>query len=244
MWKLSKTRYCFVAMIACVLFTAIGCDNMRDGNRYKPYESSSFFEDGRASRPLVNGTVARGFLREDEAMYTGKKQGTLISKNPLDITDELILRGHNRYNIHCVVCHGPSGSGNGLAVERGFNQPPSFYDKRLRKAGAGHFYDVITNGRGVMASYANQLTPEDRWAVVAYIQHLQSLKPDPEARTASKTEAKVDSKEVPQTKIKTELKTETIAEDKADTITEIETETKTDTKTPVIDSKESNESTN
>ncbi len=167
---------------------------MRDGNRYKPYESSSFFKDGRASRPLVNGTVARGFLRDDEAYFTGRMKDQLIRKNPLKITDELILRGHNRYNIHCIVCHGPTGSGNGLVVERGFNQPPSFYDRRLRQAEAGHFYDVITNGRGVMASYANQLSPEDRWAVVAYIQHLQSLKPDPEAASATQDQIK-DSKE-------------------------------------------------
>ena len=152
-----------------------GCDNMRDGNRYKPYEASPFFQDTRSSRPLVEGALPRGFLREDEAFYTGALQGQQVVKIPMPVDEALILRGHNRYNIHCIVCHGATGLGNGLVVDRGFNQPPSFYDDRLLKSPAGHYYDVITNGYGVMSSYAKEISPEDRWAIVAYIQHLQSL---------------------------------------------------------------------
>ena len=160
-----------------------GCDNMRDGNRYKPYESSSFFDDGNSSRPLVNGTVADGYLREDSGFYQGKIGDNFVTKNPMLKTTEekeLIKRGANRYNIYCIVCHGPTGLGDGLVVERGFNQPPSFYDARLLDKEDGYYYNVITNGYGLMSQYAKELTPEDRWAVVAYIRWLQTIKPTKE----------------------------------------------------------------
>lgn len=172
----------FILTVTSLVFLN-ACDNMRDGNRFKPYEESSFFEDGNSSRPLVNGTVAHGYLRDDTQFYQGKDGENFINKNPmLSLKDEkeLIKRGADRYNIYCIVCHGPTGQGDGLVVERGFNTPPSFYDERLLNKEDGYLYNVITNGYGVMANYARELTPEDRWAVVAYIRWLQTIKPKQE----------------------------------------------------------------
>ncbi|HKP71055.1 MAG TPA: cytochrome c [Pyrinomonadaceae bacterium] len=170
--------------------------DMQDQPRYKAYKKSDFFSDNRASRNLPEGTVARGFLKENKALYTGKIDNpdlnaqvqtttdatgnTLVSSFPNDIdefpipvTKELVERGQNRYNIYCIVCHGPVGSGDGMVVRRGFPQPPTYHDDRLRNAPVGHFFDVMTNGWGKMNSYADKLSAADRWAVVAYIRALQ-----------------------------------------------------------------------
>ena len=188
MTKLSK----ILSFVSCFLFLVsfIGCDNMRDGNRYKPYEVSDFFKDGNSSRPTVEGTVPQGFLREDEAFYTGKLNDTLIKKIPMDVTDELVKRGHERFNIYCIVCHGPTGNGDGLAVAKGMAQPTSFHQARLKNIEDGHLFDVITNGRGQMKSYAKAVKPKDRWAIVAYIRYLQALTPtipDPEPTAQPET---------------------------------------------------------
>lgn len=154
------------------------CDNMRDGNRLKPYEPTEIFPNESSARVFVNGTVASGFLRNDDALYRGKSGEDFLKKNPLltdSNKDELIQRGADRYNIYCIVCHGPSGEGNGLVVERGFTPAPSFYDERLLAKEDGYYYSVISNGFGVMSSYAKELKPKDRWAVVAYIRWLQQL---------------------------------------------------------------------
>ncbi len=91
----------------------------------------------------------------------------------MPVTRQSLARGRERFNIYCAVCHGATGDGNGMIVQRGFPQPPSFHDQRLRDAPAGHFVDVITNGYGVMYSYASRVAPEDRWAIAAYIRALQ-----------------------------------------------------------------------
>lgn len=174
---------------------------MQDQPKYKPYKKSEFFNDGRASRELPAGTVPRGFLREDKAFYTGKKEGVVnvqvqtmtdtsgntvvtsfpdaIEEFPVPVTKGLIDRGQERYNIYCIVCHGPTGNGDGMIVRRGFVRPPTYHDDRLRNAPVGHFYDVITNGWGRMNGYAEKIQPADRWAIVAYIRALQySQNPD------------------------------------------------------------------
>jgi mono/diheme cytochrome c family protein len=170
--------------------------DMQDQPRYRAYKESDFFADKRASRNLPDGTVARGFLKEDKALHTGKIDNpnlsapvqtttdatgnTLVSSFPNDITEfpvpvtkELVDRGQDRYNIYCIVCHGPVGNGDGMIVRRGFPQPPTYHDDRLRNAPVGHFFDVMTNGWGKMNSYADKLSAADRWAVVAYIRALQ-----------------------------------------------------------------------
>ena len=157
----------------CGLFLA-GCRlDMHVQPKYKPLDPSSFFGDGRSARPEVPGTVAHGHLRADELLYTGRLNGQPADAFPFPITREVLVRGRERYNIYCSPCHDYTGSGGGLVVQRGFPPPPSYHLERLTKAPAGHFFDVITNGYGAMYSYASRVTPEDRWAIVAYIRALQ-----------------------------------------------------------------------
>ncbi|MCS7157936.1 MAG: cytochrome c [Blastocatellia bacterium] len=147
--------------------------DMHDQPRYEPLEGSTFFADSRASRPLVEGTVPRGFARMDEHLYTGKVRGQLAETFPFPITRSILERGRERYDIFCAPCHGRDGYGEGMIVQRGFRQPSSFHTDRLRQAPVGYFFDVITNGFGTMYSYASRIPPEDRWAIVAYIRALQ-----------------------------------------------------------------------
>jgi hypothetical protein len=151
-----------------------GCrQDMHDQPKYKPFKSSRFFSDGRASRPLIAGTVARGFLREDEHLYRGQVNGKDAETFPIPVTAELMVRGQERFNIYCTPCHDHTGNGLGMVVRRGLRRPPSFHQDRLRNAPVGHFYDVITNGFGLMQDYSAQIAPRDRWAIIAYIRALQ-----------------------------------------------------------------------
>ena len=126
-----------------------------------------------ASRPIVPHTVARGQLQEDEAFYTGKLGTNLVTALPMPVTRELLERGRERFEIYCSVCHGRTGEGNGMIVQRGFPVPPSYHIDRLREAPIGHFFDVMTQGYGIMYSYVERVKPEDRWAIAAYIRALQ-----------------------------------------------------------------------
>ena len=171
----------WIAVAAWLLAALVtpGCiQRMTDQPRYEPLEGSVLFEDGRASRPLVEGTIARGQLRVDAAFFTGKQNGALLTALPeraLAGRDAraLLDRGRLRFDIFCAVCHGRVGNGDGMVVRGGFPQPPSYHIDRLRGAPVGHFFNVITNGSGKMPSYAAQVPPEDRWAIAAYIQALQ-----------------------------------------------------------------------
>ena len=118
-------------------------------------------------------TVAQGQLHEDDAFFTGKIDGKLVPVLPKPVTREMLARGRERFDIYCAVCHGATGDGNGMIVQRGFPKPPSLHDRGLRDAPIGHFFDVMTNGYGVMYSYAARVTPDDRWAIAAYIRALQ-----------------------------------------------------------------------
>ena len=154
----------------------VGCRNdMHDQPRFKPLAQSDFYADLRSSRAPVEGTVARGDLREDSYFYTGK-----IGANPGDympaevpVNEETLERGRERFNIYCAPCHSRVGDGNGMLPQRGYRHPPSYHQDRLRKAPLGYFFDVMTNGFGAMPDYAMQITPEDRWKIVAYIRALQ-----------------------------------------------------------------------
>ena len=164
---------CLVFGTIVLLLTAACRQDMHDQPRYKPLARSSFFEDGRASRPLVAGTIARGHLHEDTRLYTGKEGDDPITKFPLPITKALLDRGQQRFNIYCAPCHDRAGTGLGMVVRRGLRRPPSYHTDRLRAAPVGYFFDVITNGFGAMPDYATQVQPQDRWAIVAYIRVLQ-----------------------------------------------------------------------
>jgi mono/diheme cytochrome c family protein len=159
---------------ALVLLALTGCrQDMHDQPKYKAQGKSDFFADSRVGRPLVAGTVARGFLRDDAAAFTGRENGTLVEAFPFPVTSAVMARGRERYDIFCAPCHGRTGWGDGLVVRRGYRRPPAFHDDRLREMAVGHFYSVITNGFGAMPDYAQQIPPEDRWAIVAYLRALQ-----------------------------------------------------------------------
>jgi mono/diheme cytochrome c family protein len=159
-------------VLACAVL--LGCrQDMHVQPKYVPEDPSTFFADGRSERQPVEGTVARGELRTDELLYTGRVNGTVVDVFPFPITAADLARGRERYNIYCSPCHDYTGSGNGMIVQRGFPSPPSFHLDRLRQAPAGHFFEVITNGVGRMYSYAARVAPEDRWRIAAYIRALQ-----------------------------------------------------------------------
>lgn len=157
---------CLASLMACQ-------QQMADQPRYKPLARSTFFGDERSGRPLVEGTVARGHLDADEQFYTGKSGGKLVDTFPFPITRAVLLRGQERFDIFCSPCHDRVGTGQGMVVRRGFRPPPSYHIERLRQAPVGHFFDVMTHGFGAMPDYAEQIPPEDRWAIVAYIRVLQ-----------------------------------------------------------------------
>ena len=163
----------FAAGLGLALGFSAGCDNLKYQARYDPLEPSDFFTDGNSARPLVAGAVARGDLRVDHAFYDGKVGSQPVDTLPVPLTRELLDRGRQRFDIFCAPCHGRTGEGNGMIVQRGFIQPPAYHIQRLREAPIGHFYDVMTNGFGAMYGYNYRIPPEDRWAIAAYIRVLQ-----------------------------------------------------------------------
>jgi mono/diheme cytochrome c family protein len=146
---------------------------MHDQPKYIPLRQSTFFVDQRSARPPVAGTVARGQLREDTLLYTGKVNGADATMFPFPIDEPVLRRGRERFDIYCSPCHARTGEGDGMIVRRGYRHPPSFHDERLRTVAVGHFFDVMTNGFGAMPDYAAQVSAEDRWAIAAYIRALQ-----------------------------------------------------------------------
>jgi cbb3-type cytochrome c oxidase subunit III len=156
---------------ACLFFSG-GCEylkqDMANQPKNKPLSPSPFFADGRSERPLVENTVARGSIADDQ-LFVPKDSNNF----PLPVNQALLERGEERYKIFCSPCHGLQGDGNGMIAMRGMKQPPSYHQDRLRQAPNGYFYDNITNGFGQMLSYSAQIPPRDRWAIIAYIRALQ-----------------------------------------------------------------------
>jgi mono/diheme cytochrome c family protein len=170
----ARRRLLGVAMAALSVVAAAGCrQDMHNQPKYRPLRGTAFFADGSSSRPVPEGTVARGTLDDNAAFFTGKVGNAPVRELPFKVDEALVSRGQDRYNIFCTPCHDTTGSGRGMVVQRGFKQPPSFHDERLRNAEAGYFFDVMTNGFGAMPDYKMQLSARDRWAVVAYIRALQ-----------------------------------------------------------------------
>lgn len=141
-----------------------GCQDqsMRQQKRYDTYEGSALWPDGTAARPLPVGAVAQ----------SDRGRAAAIAEPPA-VSPTLLARGRERFDIYCSPCHGLEGKGDGMVVQRGFPPPPSYHTGRLRAAPARYIFDVITNGYGVMYSYAGRVPPEDRWAIVAYVRALQ-----------------------------------------------------------------------
>lgn len=169
--KAAMFRIILTMLILCT-FTACRRD-MFNQPKSNPLRESDFFPDGSASLPIPPHTVARSDLQNDEAFNTGMIGTNLVTTFPFAVTREIIERGQQRFQINCVPCHGETGAGNGIVIARGFPAPPSYHIERLRAAPVGHFFDVMTRGYGVMLSQAERVTPEDRWAIAAYIRALQ-----------------------------------------------------------------------
>jgi mono/diheme cytochrome c family protein len=151
-----------------------GCrQDMQDQPRFKPLAESDFYSDLRSARPPVEGAVARGQLHEDTYFYSGRLGNNPGDYMPFPVTEDVLVRGRERFNIYCAPCHSRLGDGNGMIVQRGFRAPPSYHTERLRKAPLGYFFDVMTNGFGAMPEYASQIPARDRWTIVAYIRALQ-----------------------------------------------------------------------
>ena len=161
------------AFILLVALTGACRQDMHDQPKYRPLRGSEMFADKRSARPLVEGTVARGTLREDAAFYTGKTADGFVSEIPVKVTAELLARGQSQYQVFCAPCHGRTGRGDGMIVQRGFKKPSSYHVDRLRQMPIGYFYDVISIGFGAMSDYAAQVPPQDRWAIAAYVRTLQ-----------------------------------------------------------------------
>lgn len=177
-------RTYLLPLLGAGLLLASGCKPlfdirkaMYDQPKYEPLEKTEFFGDSRSARPLIEGTVAQGQLRLDDHLYDGLQiiDGDYRQAQtfPFEITAEDLDRGQQMYNVHCSVCHGLSGYGNGLVVQRGYKQAPSYHTDVLRNAPPGYFYSVIMNGYGQMMSYSHQIKVEDRWRIIAYIKTLQ-----------------------------------------------------------------------
>ena len=164
--------------LAFASLAAVAASGCRQGlfNQQKliPLRPGALWENSSSARPLPAGTVPRGFEREDSAYFKGTgPDGKFVTELPVQLTKELLLRGQERYNIFCSPCHGRTGDGLGMIVQRGFKRPPSFFIDRLRNERIGYFFDVDTNGFGKMSGYAAQVPVRDRWAIAAYIRTLQ-----------------------------------------------------------------------
>jgi Cytochrome C oxidase, cbb3-type, subunit III len=158
--------------VLCALGFA-GCDNtlrqdMANQPRQNPLSPTDFFADGRSERSAVENTVIRGSV-QDDSLFVAKDSNAF----PLPVTEELLVRGQQRYGIFCTPCHGIQGDGMGMVAMRGMKHPPSYHQERLRNVPNGYLYDVITNGFGAMYGYSAQIPPRDRWAIVAYLRALQ-----------------------------------------------------------------------
>ena len=148
--------------------------NMDWQDRFNAQEANPFFEDNRADRQPVEGTVSRGNLQANIAYYQGiENNGAFVDKIPASVSAEMIMRGKERFNIYCSMCHGGTGAGNGIITNYGIVRPPSFYDERIVNMPDGEIYSAIYNGVRTMSSYRHQIPVEDRWAIVSYIRTLQ-----------------------------------------------------------------------
>jgi mono/diheme cytochrome c family protein len=140
--------------------------------KYQANQASPLFEDGRAMRPLVEGTVAQGELREDDAMYRGKSGEAYVATVPVPVDEALLMRGQQRFNIYCAPCHDQTGSGHGMIVKRGYPIPIDLASDHVRGLPDGQIFDVISNGVRNMPSYRKQIPVEDRWAIVTWVRVL------------------------------------------------------------------------
>jgi mono/diheme cytochrome c family protein len=147
--------------------------NMVEQPKFLPDQQNHDFPNEQVDRNPVEHTVPRGPVDDGSVFYTGKTGDVLATTFPVPVTLDLVRQGQETFNVNCSMCHGRDGYGEGIVVQRGFPQPPSFHSERLRNAPVGHFFQVITNGYGVMYPFGSRIAPENRWAIISYIRALQ-----------------------------------------------------------------------
>lgn len=198
-WRAALTGLVLGAplVILVALFAMPRAPRMRAQQRLKPFEESSFFGDERSMRRPPEETIPRATPAEDPAFSWGRtrlpspgeepellplearqtaqsdEKTRYIDRIPIEISEKLLYRGQNRFDIYCALCHGGAGDARGIIPRHGFPRPPTFHSTRLREAPDGYLFNVITLGYGMMYDYADRITPADRWAIVAYIRALQ-----------------------------------------------------------------------
>ena len=166
-----------LGLLAVASVALVGCRrDMQDQPYLRPFKEAEVFANGMTNQPTPAGTVARGLLKDDTHYWFGREEsGALVTTLParFQVNRALLERGRDRYEIYCSPCHDSTGSGRGMIVRRGFKQPQPLFEERLKAMPVGYFYDVATNGFGIMPSYKIQVPEEDRWAIAAYIRVLQ-----------------------------------------------------------------------
>lgn len=184
-----------LAFLLATFFVVMGCerDDMWEQARTNTYATNEALPNNQAAMIPPKGTVARGQLNEDDHLMKGIENGQVAVSFPMRVTKELLLRGQDRYNIFCLPCHGLSGDGMGMIVERGMKQPDALFSDRLTSMPVGYLYGVLINGFEVMQpgfvapkdqdpnkpidkihpAIAGKIKPNDRWAIIGYIRALQ-----------------------------------------------------------------------
>jgi mono/diheme cytochrome c family protein len=147
--------------------------NMQEEPKFLPDQQNHDFPGEQVDRKPVEHTVPRGPVDDGSVFYTGKTGDVLATTFPMPVTLDLVKHGQEVFDINCSACHGRDGYGEGMVVQRGFPQPPSFHSDRLRNAPVGHFFEVISHGYGVMYPFGSRISPADRWAIISYIRALQ-----------------------------------------------------------------------
>ncbi|WP_419730995.1 c-type cytochrome [Lichenicola sp.] len=178
-------RISAIMLLPVLALLPSGCKrhDMYTQDKSSSWDASRFFPNQQSMRKAADGAVPVDETDPDVA-------------HPPVATAAMLERGHERYNIFCAPCHAKTGEGDGMIVQRGFPHPPSFNSDRLRQAPAQHYYDVISNGYGVMYSYAERVPSDDRWAVIAYIRALQRSQGLPVAELTPQDHAGLDHAEL------------------------------------------------
>lgn len=153
--------------------------DMDHQGKFKAQAENAFFADGRAMRPLVDGTLAQGQYHEDEGPFTGKyPDGQFLTRVPMAVDEKLLARGEERFNIYCAPCHDKTGSGQGLVVkrptpERSYPTPINLASEHTRSLKDGEIFDIVSNGVRNMPGYRTQIPSADRWAIASWVRVLQ-----------------------------------------------------------------------
>ncbi len=166
MWK-------FKALLIVLLLTSAACGNMADQPKCTALGQIPGFKNGACAQPLPQGVVARDTIVDNPALTTGKVGGQFVTTLPIPVSQDVLERGRDRFQIYCRPCHGAAGYGDGVVTNYGFPAPPSLHSDALRQFPPGAMFGIITSGAGSMPSYAQQIDVNDRWAIIAYVEALQ-----------------------------------------------------------------------